>query len=77
MVEGRVPHPLRQVIPRLWGTDNGMAQLRARGLQTGELLELLSALPLRHLSSLTLYRKLALKKGKLRDKAFDILVSRG
>jgi hypothetical protein len=49
MVEGREPHPSRQVIPYLWVTNNGMAQLKPPGLQKGELLKLLPALPLRYL----------------------------
>ncbi len=52
MVEGRKPHPLRQVMPRPWGSDNGVAQLRAPGLQKGELLKLLPTLPLRRLPSM-------------------------
>jgi hypothetical protein len=40
---------LLPVIPHLWGTDNGMAYLRALGLQKGELLKLLPVLPNRHL----------------------------
>jgi hypothetical protein len=71
-----MPHPLRQVIPRPRGTNNGMAQLRAPGLRRGELLKLLLALPLRHLSGPTLCCKLALKEGGLPEKAFDILTSR-
>jgi hypothetical protein len=54
-----------------------MTQLIASGLQKGELLELFSMLPLRHLLGLMLGRKLVLKEGKLLDKAFDILTSRG
>jgi hypothetical protein len=34
------------VSPHPWRTDNGKPQLRASGLQKGELLELLPALPL-------------------------------
>jgi hypothetical protein len=77
MVEGHKPHPIRQVMRRPWGTDDDMTQLRDSGLQKGELLELLSALPLRHLPSLSLYLKLVLKEGDLPDKAFSILTSRG
>jgi hypothetical protein len=54
-----------------------MTQLRAMSLQKGELLELLSALPLRHLPSLTLRGKLILKKGDLTSKAFTIFMSSG
>jgi hypothetical protein len=54
-----------------------MAQLRAPGLQKGELLKLLSPLPLRHLSGLTLHRKLTLKEGDLLVKAISILASIG
>jgi hypothetical protein len=72
-----MPYPLIQVMPRPWGTDDGMAQLGAPGLQKGELLKLLSVLPLRRFSSLTLHRKLTLKEGDLLDKAFSILTSRG
>jgi hypothetical protein len=64
-----MPHPV--------GTDDGVVQLRASGLQKGELLKLLSALPLRHLPGLMLCCKLALKEGDLLDKAFGILTSRG
>jgi hypothetical protein len=32
MVEGRESHPLQQVIPHPWGTDNGKAQFRAPGV---------------------------------------------
>jgi hypothetical protein len=60
-------------MPHPWGTNNGVAQLRAPGLQKGELHKLLSTHPLRHLSGLTLDRKLALKEGDLLDKAFNIL----
>jgi hypothetical protein len=70
MAEGRMPHPLRQMMPCPWGTNDGVAHLRARGLQKGEPLKLLSLLPLRHLSDLTLHQKLALKEG-------GILMSRG
>jgi hypothetical protein len=77
MAEGCKPHPLRQVIPRPWGTDDGVMQLRALGLQKGELHKLFSVLPLRHLLSLTLRGKLVLKKGDLIGKAFGIITSRG
>jgi hypothetical protein len=72
-----MPHPLKQVIPHPWENDDGMAQLGAPTLERGELLKLLSALPLRHLSSLMLRCKVALKEGDLPDKAFGILRSRG
>jgi hypothetical protein len=65
-----MPHPLRQMMPCPWGTNDGVAQLRAPGLQKGEPLKFLSLLPLRHLSDLTLHQKLALKEG-------GILMSRG
>jgi hypothetical protein len=77
MVEGHMPHPLRLVMPHTWGTDDGVAQLGALGLKKGELLKLLSTLPLRHLSGPMLRRKLTLKEGDLSDKTFDILMSRG
>jgi hypothetical protein len=77
MAEGHKPHPLIQVMPHPWGTNDGMTQLIASGLQKGELLELFSVLPLRHLLGLMLGRKLVLKEGELLDKAFDILTSRG
>jgi hypothetical protein len=32
MVEGRKPHPLKQVLPHLWGTNDGMTQVRTPGL---------------------------------------------
>jgi hypothetical protein len=32
MVKGRKPLPLKQVMPHLGGTDDGMAQLRDPGL---------------------------------------------
>jgi hypothetical protein len=70
-------HYLKQVMPHQSGTDDGMAQLRALSLQKGELLKLLSTLPLRHLSGPTLHCKLTLKEGDLSDKAIGILVSRG
>jgi hypothetical protein len=63
-------------MPCQWGTDDGVAQLGAPGLHKGELLELLLALPLKHLLGLTLHCKLALKEGDLLDKAFGILMSR-
>jgi hypothetical protein len=44
-------------MPRLWGTNDGMAQLRALGLQKGELLESCLALPLRHFPGLTFRTK--------------------
>jgi hypothetical protein len=50
-----------------------MTQLRASGLLKGELLELLSMLPLRHLSSPMLRGELIVKKGDLMGKAFSIL----
>jgi hypothetical protein len=64
-------------MPRPWWTGDGMTQLRASSLQKGELLKLLSALPLRRLPDPTLRRKLTLKKANLLDKAFGILASRG
>jgi hypothetical protein len=54
-----------------------VTQLRALGLHKGELLELLSVLPLKHLPSLTLRDHLFLKKGNLTGKAFGIFMSRG
>jgi hypothetical protein len=72
-----MPHHLRQVIPHPRGTDDGMVQLRAQGLQKGELLKLLLVLPLRHLSGPMLRRKLALKEGDLPGKAFGIIARRG
>jgi hypothetical protein len=54
-----------------------MVQLRAQGLQKGELLKLLLVLPLRHLSGQMLRRKLALKEGDLPGKAFGIIARRG
>jgi hypothetical protein len=50
MVEGCESHPLQQVIPHPWGTNNGKAQFGASDLQKGELLKLLPTLPIRHLS---------------------------
>jgi hypothetical protein len=41
MAEGCKPHPLIQVMPHTWGTDDGVTQLGAPGLQKGELLKLL------------------------------------
>jgi hypothetical protein len=76
MAEGHKLHPLRQVMPHPWGTNNGMAKLGALGLQKGELLKLLLE-PLGHLSGLMLHCKLALKEGNLPDKAFSILARRG
>jgi hypothetical protein len=72
-----MPHPLTQVIPRSWGTDDGVAQLRASGLQKGELLNFFSVLPLSHLSGPMLSHKLALKEGDLPDETIVILTSRG
>jgi hypothetical protein len=77
MAEGRKPHPFRQVMPHLWGTNDGVAQLRASCLQKGELLKLLPALPLRCLLGPMLHFTLALKEGNLLDKAFGILASKG
>jgi hypothetical protein len=77
MAEGRKLHPLRQVMPRSWGTNDGMTQLETPGLQKGELPKLFSALPLRHLPSLTLRCKLIIKEGNLPGKAFDIFTGRG
>jgi hypothetical protein len=48
VVEGSNSYPLRQVIPHPWWANNGKAQLRALGLQKGELLKLLLALPFGH-----------------------------
>jgi hypothetical protein len=72
-----MPRPLKHVMPHPWGTNDGMAQLRTSGLQKGELLKLLSVLPLRHLSGPMLSHKLALKEDDLLDKAFSILTCRG
>jgi hypothetical protein len=77
MAEGRKLHPFRQVMPHPLGTDDGMAQLEAPGLQKGELLELLKVLPLRHLPGLALHSKLILKESHLPRKAFSIPTSRG
>jgi hypothetical protein len=77
MAEGRKLHPLRQVMPHPWGTDDGMAQLEGLGLQKGEILELLSVLHLTHLPGPALRHKLILKESDLLGKAFGILASRG
>jgi hypothetical protein len=68
MAEGCKPQRLRHVMPHPWGTDNGMAQLRVLGLQKGELLKMLSVLPLRDLSDPTLRHKIALKGAIFRTK---------
>jgi hypothetical protein len=47
------------------------------GLLKGELLKLLSTIPLRHLSCLTVCSKVTLGEGDLSDKAFSIIASRG
>jgi hypothetical protein len=65
------------VMPRPWGNDDGMTQLRTPGLSKGELLELFLALPLRHLPSPTLHRKLILKESDLPSKAFGIFTGKG
>jgi hypothetical protein len=70
MVEGK-PQSLRQVMTHPWGVNNDVALLRALGQQKGQLLKLLSSLPLRQLSGLTLHRKLVLSD------TFGILTSRG
>jgi hypothetical protein len=77
MAEGHMLHPLKQVMPYPCGTDDGVAHLGATGLQKGELLKLLSVLPLGHLSGPTLCSKLTLKEGELLEKAFGILTSKG
>jgi hypothetical protein len=77
MAEGRMPHPLRQVMHHPWGTNDGVAQLGAPSLEKGDLLKLLSVLPLRYLSGPTPRRELALKEGDLPDKSFVIFTSRG
>jgi hypothetical protein len=77
MAEGHMQHHLRQVMPHPWGTDDGVARLRALGLQKGELFKLFLVLPLCNLSGSTLRHKLSLKEGNLSDKAFNILMSRG
>jgi hypothetical protein len=77
MVEGHMLHPVRQVMPHPWGTDNGVTQLRAPGLLKGELPKLFSVLPIRLLLGSMLRHKLALKEGDLLDKVFSILASRG
>jgi hypothetical protein len=64
-------------MPHPWGTDDGMTQLGTSGLQKGELLELLSVLPLRHLPGPTLRHKLILKEGDLLGKALGIFMGRG
>jgi hypothetical protein len=58
------------------GADDGMAQLRAPGLQKDELLKLLLVIPLRHLLGMAIHHKLVLKDGDLPGKAFGILASR-
>jgi hypothetical protein len=77
MMKGRKPHPLGQVMPQPWGTNDIMAQLRTLGLQKGELLKLCLVLPLRHFPGPTLRRKLNLKEGHLSDKPLGILMSSG
>jgi hypothetical protein len=77
MVEACKSHPLRQVMPSLWGIYDGMTQLKTSGLQKGELLKLFSVLPLRNLPGMTLHRKLILKEDDLPGKAFGIFTSRG
>jgi hypothetical protein len=54
-----------------------MTQLRAPGLQKGELLELCLALPLRHFLGTMLRHMLILKEGDLPGEAFGIHTSRG
>jgi hypothetical protein len=51
VAEGSDLDPLQQVIPHPWRTDNGKTQLRALGVQTGELLKVLSVPLLEHLPS--------------------------
>jgi hypothetical protein len=46
MAEGSDLHPLQQLIPHPWRTDNGKAQLRAPGMKKGGLLKLLLMRPL-------------------------------
>jgi hypothetical protein len=77
MAEGHKPHLLRQVMPHLWGIDDGVTLLGAPGLQKGELLKYLLVFPLEHLPSLMLCGNLILKKGALTGKAFGIFTSRG
>jgi hypothetical protein len=64
-------------MPHPWVTDDGVAQLGTPGLQKGELLKLLSALPLRHLPGPVLHHNLILKESYHPGKAFSILARRG
>jgi hypothetical protein len=76
VAEGSDLHPLQQVIPHAWRTDNGKAQLRAPGLQKGELVKQAMRILLGHfLSPVHLY-KITFEKGDLPDKAFYLLTSR-
>jgi hypothetical protein len=56
--------------------DDRKAQLRAPSLQKGELLELLSVLPLKHLPHPTLLRKLILKEHDFSREAIGVSTSR-
>jgi hypothetical protein len=47
MADGSSPHPLQQVIPRLWRAKNGKTQLSASRSQKGKHLELLMLLHLK------------------------------
>jgi hypothetical protein len=64
-------------MPRPRGTDDNVTQLKAPGLYKGELFELFSVLPLRHLPGLKLHRKLTLMENDLPDVVLSILTSRG
>jgi hypothetical protein len=75
VVKGNGLHPHRQVIPHPWWANNGEIQLRALGLQKGELLELLLVLP-QTPSTPTRLCMLALKEGDLLDKALYVFKSR-
>jgi hypothetical protein len=77
MMESCKPHPLGQVMPQPWGTNDGMAPLRASVLLKGELLELCLALPLIQFPGPTLCRKLVLKEGDLSNKALGSLTNQG
>jgi hypothetical protein len=74
MAEDHKLHPLGQVMPPPWGTNDGMTQLGTSGLQKGELIELCSVSPLRHFPGPTLLRKLVLEEGDLPGKPFSIFM---
>jgi hypothetical protein len=76
MAEGCKPHPLGQLsCPRR--ADDGMAHLIAPSLQKGELLEMLSMLPLRCLHRPTLLYKLVLEEDDFPRIILGIGTSRG